>query len=70
MEATEFGNTDNLVMSQVEVFWVVLLGSVAVGYNCFRGLCCLHLQGWSSFRNMLVNLLIALYERGQVKSVL
>jgi len=30
---------------QVKVFWVVMLCSVVVGYQCFRGLCCLHLQG-------------------------
>jgi len=27
------------------VFWVVMLCSVVVGYRCFRGYCCLHLQG-------------------------
>jgi hypothetical protein len=33
------------VKTQVKVFWVVMLCSVAVGYQCFRGPCCLHLQG-------------------------
>jgi len=28
---------------QVEVFWVVTSCSVRVGYQCFRGPCCLHL---------------------------
>jgi len=28
------------------VFWVAAPCSVVVGY-CFRGSCCLHLQGWS-----------------------
>jgi len=31
--------------SQVEVFWLVTLFSVMVGYQCFRHPCCLHLQG-------------------------
>jgi len=37
-----------MVKVQVEVFWVVTPSSVAVGYQCFGGLCCLHLQyeGW------------------------
>jgi len=30
---------------QVAVFWVVTLCSSVVGYQCFRGLCCLHLHG-------------------------
>jgi hypothetical protein len=30
---------------QVEVFWVVMQCSVLVGYQHFRGPCCLHLQG-------------------------
>jgi hypothetical protein len=29
---------------QVEGFWVVVPCSVVVGYQCFRGPCCLHLQ--------------------------
>jgi hypothetical protein len=29
----------------VKFFWVVTLCSVVVGYQCFRGPCCLHLQG-------------------------
>jgi len=32
-----------VVMFQVEIFWVVTPCSV-VGYLCFRGSCCLHLQ--------------------------
>jgi len=32
-------------MIQVEVFWVVMPCSIAVGYQHFRGPCCLHLQG-------------------------
>jgi len=30
---------------QVKVFWVVMLCSVVVGHQCFRGSCYLHLQG-------------------------
>jgi hypothetical protein len=33
------------VMFQVEVFWFVTPCSVVVGYQRFRGPCCLHLQG-------------------------
>jgi hypothetical protein len=33
------------VVFQVEVFCVVTPCSVVVGYQHFRGLCCLHLQG-------------------------
>jgi hypothetical protein len=32
---------------KVKIFWVVMLCSVAVGYQCFRGSCCPHL-GWIS----------------------
>jgi len=32
------------MMFQV-VFWVVMPCGVVVGYQSFRGLCCLHLQG-------------------------
>jgi hypothetical protein len=32
------------VKIQVEVFWVVTPCSVVVGYQCFRGPCCLHLH--------------------------
>jgi len=31
-------------MFQVEIFWVVTSCSFVVGYQCFRGPCCLHLQ--------------------------
>jgi len=31
---------------KVEVFWIVMLLSVAVRYQCFGGSCCIHLQGW------------------------
>jgi len=34
-----------MVKIQVEVFWVVMLCSVVVGYQCFRGQSCLQLQG-------------------------
>jgi len=34
-----------MVMIQVEVFWVVTLCNVMVGYQCFRDPCCLHVQG-------------------------
>jgi hypothetical protein len=34
-----------VVKFQVEVFWVVTLCSVVVGYQCFRGPCYLHLLG-------------------------
>jgi hypothetical protein len=37
--------TFTAVMFQLKVFWVMTLCSVVVGYQCFRGLCCLHLQG-------------------------
>jgi hypothetical protein len=30
---------------QVEIFCVVTLFSVAIGYQCFGGPCCLHFQG-------------------------
>jgi len=30
---------------QIKFFWVVTLCSVAVGYHCLGGPCCLHLQG-------------------------
>jgi len=33
------------VMFQVKVFWDVTPCSVLVGYQRFRGPCCLHLQG-------------------------
>jgi len=33
------------VNSWVKVFRVVMLFSVALGQQCFRGFCCLHLQG-------------------------
>jgi len=33
------------VMIQVEVFWDVTVCSVVVGYQRFRGPCCLHRQG-------------------------
>jgi len=36
---------------ELTVFWVVALCSVVVEYQCFKGPCCLHLQGsarWSS----------------------
>jgi hypothetical protein len=32
------------VMFQVDIFWVVTPCSVVVGYQCFGGSCCLHLQ--------------------------
>jgi len=32
-------------MNLVKIFWVVMLCSVVVGYQCFRGQCCLQLQG-------------------------
>jgi hypothetical protein len=33
------------VKIQTDVFWVVMSCTVVVGYQCFRGLCCLCLQG-------------------------
>jgi len=30
---------------QVMVFWIMMLYSDVIGYHCFRGPCCLHLQG-------------------------
>jgi hypothetical protein len=30
---------------QVKVLWVVMPWSIVVGYQCFRGSCCLHLEG-------------------------
>jgi hypothetical protein len=35
------------VKVQVEAFWVLTTCSVVVGYQCFRGPCCLHLQAWT-----------------------
>jgi hypothetical protein len=35
----------NVVMFQVEVFWIVTPCIVVVGYRRFRGPCCLHLLG-------------------------
>jgi len=32
-------------LSQVKVFWVVMPFIVMVGCQCFRGPCCLYLQG-------------------------
>jgi hypothetical protein len=32
-------------MFQVDVFCIVTPCNVVVGYQCFRGPCCLHLQG-------------------------
>jgi hypothetical protein len=37
--------TFTTVKIQVEVFWVTTLCSVVVGYQRFRGPCCLHLHG-------------------------
>jgi len=37
--------TFTAVMFQVEVFWVMTLCNVVVGYQRFIGSCCLHLQG-------------------------
>jgi hypothetical protein len=34
-----------MVMFQVQVFWVMMLCNVVVGYQHFRGPCCLCLQG-------------------------
>jgi hypothetical protein len=31
--------------TQVEIFWVVTLRNVVIGYQCFRSPCCLYLQG-------------------------
>jgi len=31
-------------VTQVKVVWVVMPCSFVVGYQCFRGLCCFHLQ--------------------------
>jgi len=33
------------VKIRVEFFWVVMPCSVVIGYQEFRGICCLHLQG-------------------------
>jgi hypothetical protein len=35
------------VIFQVEIVWVVMPCSVVVGYHCFRGPCCLHLQDFT-----------------------
>jgi hypothetical protein len=43
------------VKFQVEVFWVVTSCSVVVGYQRFRGPCCLHLQGRARSSEMLVS---------------
>jgi hypothetical protein len=34
-----------ILLVQVQLFWVMMLCSVVVGYQCFRGPCCLHLLG-------------------------
>jgi hypothetical protein len=34
-----------VVKIQVWVLWIVMPCSVAVGYQCFGGSCCLHFQG-------------------------
>jgi hypothetical protein len=34
-----------LCICQVEVFWIVTQHNVVVGYQHFRGPCCLHLEG-------------------------
>jgi len=39
------------VKIQIEVFWIVTPGSVAVGYMCFGGLCCLHLPSHTMSRS-------------------
>jgi len=47
-EKTEICTTfrlDNDCCAQAEVFCVVTPCSVVVGYKCFKGPCCLHLQG-------------------------
>jgi hypothetical protein len=33
------------LLFEVKLFWVVMPRSIVVGYQRFRGLCCLHLQG-------------------------
>jgi hypothetical protein len=33
------------VKIQIEVFWFVTVCTVEIGYQHFRGPCCLHLQG-------------------------
>jgi len=38
-----------LVDMDFVVFWVVVPCNVVVGYQHFRGPCCLHLQGWSAW---------------------
>jgi len=45
---------------QVEVFWVVMLCSVAVGYHYVIGPCCLHLQGEDGGSEVLQNVGIIL----------
>jgi len=47
-----------MAMKVQVVFWVLMFCSVAVGYQCFREPCCLHLQGedgGSRFLKMLVS---------------
>jgi hypothetical protein len=36
------------VKIQARVFWIMMLSSAAVGYQCFGGPCCLFLQGEGS----------------------
>jgi hypothetical protein len=38
-----------IVTFEVKAFWVVMPHSVAVGYQCFGGPCCLRLQGETIF---------------------
>jgi hypothetical protein len=39
------------VKIQIEILWVVTPCSVVVGYQRFRGPCCLHLQGELNFKS-------------------
>jgi hypothetical protein len=43
------------VMFQVEIFWGVMPCSVVVGYQRFRGPCCLHLQGVTTQKTSTLN---------------
>jgi len=42
---------ENTILFKVVVIWVVMLCSDVVGYQCFRGLCFLSLQGEANIRH-------------------
>jgi hypothetical protein len=45
---------------EVEVFWVMTPCSAVVAYQCFRGPCCLHLQGKEDGSSMGLSIFVSL----------